>query len=267
MDKKHSKNKHIEQLDAIINYEVEKPYEEMDADLIEACVELSLELQEKNFTLSDEELEKKVRKIPFVDISDIKAIQQEKRRKINKKILLIAAIITILLAILAVFTVGHYVEDIHTVLKDTFGTVFNTPISEKLFINDDEITYNGLPGSYENIDEFCQKEKIAILFPDKLPNGIEFVKISITHSDKTIAACFSKEVTSYEICLDETIPQIIKDTADSYHTDSGLLCYIERMDDVGIVQVYFEHNGNYYLIGGTKEQILLDIIENLEEYK
>ena len=268
MSEANNTNKHIEQLNAIINYEVEKPYKEMDADLVEVCVELIFELQGKNFTLSDEKLEEKVRKIPFVDIADVKAIQQKKRKKIKtRKILLIAAIIAILLAVLAVFSTGRYIEDIHRFMKDTFGSVFDAPIGEIFYNDNNEDLNNGIVVVYENIDEFCEKENIAVLCPTELPSGIEFVNIRISHSDRAIIIYYNKEITSYEIYLDKAIPQVVKDTAESYYTDNNLTCYIERMEDIGIVQIYFEHNGNYYMVGGANEQILLNIIENLEEYK
>ncbi len=267
MDKNDSTHKYIEHLNGIINYEVEKPYKEMDADLVEACVELSLELQSKNFTLSNEELEEKVRKIPFVDIAEITAIQQNKRKKIKKKkILLIAAIIAILCAILAVFAIGTE-WNFFDIAREKFGSIFNSPIGESIVIGDDEYVHKGQDNIYKNIKSFCETENYDVLLPGKLPDEIELNDIEVIKIDNTIIVSFNSDISSYEIYLGKSIPQIIKDTADYYKTDNNLQCYIERMDDVGIVQIHFEHNGNYYSIGGANEQILLDIIENLEEYK
>ncbi len=268
MDKNDSTHKYIEHLNGIINYEVEKPYKEMDADLVEACVELSLELQGKNFTLSNEELEEKVRKIPFVDVGEITAIQQNKRKKIKKKkILLIAAIIAILCAILSVFAIGYHLDYFHSILKDKFGTIIDAPVGETIVKGNDEFTHFGKSNLYKNITAFCKNENIAVLLPNKLPDGIEIIDIAIIEFDNTIIISFNSDISSYEIYLDASITQIIKDTANEAIVINGLTCYICRFDDVNSVQVYFEHNGNYYSIGGTNEQILLDIIENLEEYK
>ena len=104
---KHSKEQLIEHLYAVMNAETEKPYEEIDADFIEACVELILELQGKNFTLSNEEVEEQVRKIPFVDIVDFEANHKKKNKRIKKKkILLIAAIIAVIFAFLTILSSG-----------------------------------------------------------------------------------------------------------------------------------------------------------------
>ena len=268
MDKNDSTHKYIEHLNGIINYEVEKPYKEMDADLVEACVELSLELQGKNFTLSNEELEEKVRKIPFVDIAEITAIQQNKRKKIKKKrILLIAAIIAILCAILAVFAIGYHLDYFHSILKDKFGTVFNAPVGETMIEGNDEFINTGSNNLYTDVNSFYKNEKYDVLLPNKLPDGIELTNIVIFENYRNITASFSAEISSYEVYLEKSIPQTILDVANETIDINTHTCYVCRFDDVNSVQVYFEHNGNYYSIGGTNEQILLDVIRNLEEYK
>ena len=262
------KLKLIEFFEFLLNEEISKPLGEMNSETVDDYISILLHLQGKKAELSSEYIDEQVRKIPFVDIADIRDIQQKKRKKIKKKkILLIAAIIAILLAILAVFSTGHYIENIHRFMKDTFGTVHDAPVGENILVDDKVFVNNGTPTLYANIDDFCKKEKIAVLVPDKLPNGIEFVNISITNSDKTIIVCYSKGITSYEIYLDKVIPQTIHDITNETVTINGLTCYICRFDDINATQVYFEHNKNYYSIGGTNEQILLDIIENLEEYK
>ncbi len=268
MDKKESTNKLIMHLNSIINHEVEKPYTEMDADLVEACVELSLELQGKNYTLSNEELEEKVRKIPFVDTKEFLNAAQKKRKKINKrKILLIAAIVAILCAILMVMSSGRFVEYWHSVMNEKFGSVFNVPVGEEYSEGDAEFTYNGKNIIYKDIETFFEKENYNVLLPAELNNEINIIDIMVTKPDNTIVVSFDSVITAYEIYFDATIPQIVKDTAETYITTNNLVCYIERMQDIGMVQIHFEYNGNYYNISGTDEQILLGVIENLEEYK
>ena len=268
MDKKESTNKLIMHLNSIINHEVEKPYTEMDADLVEACVELSLELQGKNYTLSNEQLEEKVRKIPFVDTKEILNAAQKKRKKINKrKILLIAAIVAILCAVLMVMSSGRFVDYWHSVMNEKFGSVFNVPVGEEYSEGDAEFTYNGKNIIYKDIETFFEKENYNVLLPAELNNEINIIDIMVTKPDNTIVVSFDSVITAYKVCFDATIPQIVKDTAETYITTNNLVCYIERMQDIGMVQIHFEYNGNYYNISGTDEQILLGVIENLEEYK
>ena len=267
MDKKESTNKLIRHLNSIINHEVEKPYTEMDADLVEACVELSLELQGKNYTLSNEELEEKVRKIPFVDTKEILNAAQKKRKINKRKILLIAAIVAILCAVLMVMSSGRFVDYWHSVMNEKFGSVFNVPVGEKYSEGSKEFIHNGESIIYEDIESFFKYEDYDVLLPNKLPKGIDFMNIHVIKFDDIITVSFESVITSYDIYLNASVPQIVKDTTYSYTTKNNLICYIERMDDIGMVQIHFEYNGNYYNISGTDEQILLGVIENLEEYK
>ena len=155
----------------------------------------------------------------------------------------------------------------HSVMNEEFGSVFNVPVGEEYKEGNGEFVNTGKPIIYTTIDEFYTKENYHVLLPDELPEEIEFIDLNIIKYDNIIFASYSSIITSYNIYLDATIPQIVKDTAETYITPNSLLCYIERMEDIDSVQIHFEHNGNYYSIGGTDEQILLGVIENLEEYK
>ncbi len=261
-----NKNQLIEHLYAVLNTEMEKPYEEIDADFIEVCVELILELQGKNFTLSNEEIEELVRKIPFVKVADFKAIQQNKKKKIKKrKILLIAAIIAILCTLLAVITSGRFVDYWHSIMNEKFGSVHNTPVGENFTEGNEEFGIYGKTFIYTNTIDFYANENYDVLLPNKLPSDINIINISLIKLDKTIFVSFNSTITSYEIMLETLLPQEIKNNVKETTVINSLTCYIDRMSDSNNIQIYFEHKGNYYSIGGTDEQILLEIIENLEE--
>lgn len=263
-----NRNQLIEHLYAVLNTEMEKPYEEIDADFIEVCVELILELQGKNFTLSNEEIEELVRKIPFVEVADFEAIQQSKKKKLKKrKILLIAAIIAILCTLLAVISSGRFVDYWHSVMNEKFGSVFNVPVGETYTEDNEEFFYAGNSVKYTSVQNFFEKEDYDVLLPNKLPADIELIDINILNYDNSIIVHFNSVITAYDIHLDVQLPQKIIDIANETVTINGLICYIYQSDSLNTVQIYFEHNGNYYLIGGTNRQILLDIIENLEELK
>ena len=263
-----NKNQLIEHLYAVLNTEMEKPYEEIDADFIEACVELILELQGKNFTLSNEEIEELVRKIPFVEVANFETIQQSKKKKLKKrKILLIAAIIAILCTLLAVISSGRFVDYWHSVMNEKFGSVHDTPVGDKYSEGNVEAGYLGKLIVYTDTNQFYNKENYDVLLPKKLPENINLIGVQVSKTDRTIYVSFDSVITSYEIMLDTLLPQNIIDITNDTVVINNLICYIYRLDDMNSVQIYFEHNENYYSIGGTDEQILLDIIENLEELK
>ena len=259
----------IAQLYAVLNREIEKPREEMDADLLEACTELILELQGKNFTLSNEEIEERVRKIPFVDIADINNAAQTKRKKIRKRrILLIAAVIAILITLLTIMTSGSELNKMHEFFNEKFGAVYNVPVGIPFMDGDDEHLHLGKDTHYESVEDFRKNESYNILLPSEdSTKAFELTDITVMHSINQIIVSFDKTINSFEITLGSGVPQWVLDNVENTTEINGILCYVDDMEDVPIVQIYFEHNGNFYNIGANSpdKQLLLQLIEILEE--
>lgn len=281
-DSEYNKDKLIGHLYAVMNKETEKSYEEMDADLVEACTELILELQDKNFTLSNEELEEKVRKIQFTDdaeitnISDINAPSKTRRKKSKpKKLLLIAAMVSLLGTLLMVFAAGNRyrttesdIDSIINILKQTYGSVANAPKNESIYIDDNiGVIVSDSGKLYNSREEFFENEDCDVLIPAQLPDDINIVDISVGGSGEIIVH-FDSVVTSYKIQIDTEIPQSIYNRIkEPVTTENNIDCYIEYMKANDTFQIHFNYNNDYYCICGTDKQILLNIINNLEEYK
>ena len=281
-DSEYNKDKLIEHLYAVMNKETEKSYEEMDADLVEACTELILELQGKNFTLSNEELEEKVRKIQFTDdaeitnISDINAPSKTRRKKSKpKKLLLIAAMGSLLGTLLMVFAAGNRyrttesdIDSIINILKQTYGSVANAPKNESIYFDDNiEVIVSDSGKIYNSREEFFENEDYDVLIPAQLPDDINIVDIYFSNS-QNIVVTFDSVVTCYVIEIDTDIPQAVyKKTNETVTTENNIVYYFEYLKETDTFQVHFSYNGDYYWICGTDEQILLNIINNLEEYK
>ena len=101
----------IKKLELLRDLEAEKPVEEMDVSLVMACVELILELRGETVNFTPEEVEEKVRKIPFVEETTTlntppQSVKGRSTKVKSRKILLIAAIISILIAIFAVTSIA-----------------------------------------------------------------------------------------------------------------------------------------------------------------
>lgn len=262
---KSNKDRLLNHLFAVLDTESEKPYTEMDADLVSACVELILELQGKNYTLSNEEIEEKVSKIPFADTSEIKLVAQKKSTKINtKKILLIAAVIALLCALLAIFSTSQYMEHWHTVIMDKYGSMFDAPVSVPFTQGNEEFIIHGKSKNYESPEEFYEEEKLQVLMPGKLPDGIKLKHISFLDADNEIILTFDSVITGFAIYPNTCLPENIADIATKICNINSKYCYLYIDQEIPIIQMYFEHNNNYYKISGTDEQSLIYIIENLE---
>ncbi len=265
------KSQLIEHLYDVLNAEMAKPYEEIDAELIEACVELILELQGKNFTLSNEEIENLVRKIPFIEVADFEAARKQRKKTNKKKILLIAAIIAILCAIMAIISSGDKWDEAGYFI-DRYGDLDNAPLYEPIYVNGFEYTFIESSSNYTEPKEFCEKEDVHnLLFPTELPEGVHFEFICKTKElDKDVVIIYLPGIEGFSVELDSEVPQLAKDVADKTHTtESGILCYIlyaEQYEGGTYIQIHFEYGGNLYTVTGiNNEQALLDIIESLEE--
>lgn len=269
MGNSNSKQTLIRLLTFIRDCEAEKPLDEINMGLIEACVKLLLKLQKKEIVFTTEQIKERVRKIPFVLTPDFggKTTKKVKKYTTKKKILLVAAIIAILCALLAVISIGHNIDYWHSVMNEKFGSVHDMSTNENFIEGNEEAGYLGKPSIYKSADDFYNKENYDVLLPDKLPDGIELIGVQVIKNDNTIFVSFNVGITSYDIHLNTQIPQEIIDLSNETVVLNNLTCYILRFEDINSVQIYFEHNDNYYCIGGTDEQILLDMIENLEEYK
>ncbi len=262
-----SKHSLIALLHFMRDRELDKPREEFDEGLFEACVKLLLVLQGKEITNTTEQIEEKVRNIPVVLSADFTGETTKKVKKYTtkKKILLVAAIIAILCAFLAVFSIGYNLDYWHSVMNEKFGSVFNVPVGEKYVEENKEFIHTGVSVFYEDIDDFRKNEKTNVLLPSELPDDISLTRIQISEAENKIYVSFNNVITSYEININTQLQKELSINSESYTTDNGILCYIKKIDGTDIVQIYFEYNGNTYTIGGTDRQTLLDIINDLEE--
>ncbi len=260
MEKAVTKQHLIEYISFIRDCELEKPLEKIDEEFVSTCVTILLRLQNKKATISDMQIENNVNSL----ISTPTPAPDKLKVYKSKKILLVAAVIAISFALLAVISIGHNIDYWHSVMNEKFGSVLNVPIGEKFMEGNDEFVHAGDSVIYTKTDKFFENEPYDVLIPTKLPDEIGLVDIMITSSTNNIAVSFDAVITAYEIYLNTQIPQEIIDLSNETVVLNNLTCYILRFEDINSVQIYFEHNGNYYCIGGTDEQILLDIIDNLE---
>ncbi|MBO5065324.1 MAG: hypothetical protein J6D06_04325 [Clostridia bacterium] len=259
-----SEEKLIELLLFIRHKEVKKPFDEMDHDLITACTELLLDLQNIEVTLSPEEINEKVKNIPFIESIDTKAVKS--KRKINKKrILLIAAIISVLIAILSIASIGSE-WNMFDILIDKFGRVSGAPSGVEFYENGVSYGVNGPEKFYSSIDDFMKNENPDILLPSDFPNALTLKDIAVsTEGEHDIINLLFEEGLSYTVYKKTPIPEgVIENVSPVTMGNTGI--YIEDLSDVNSYQVHFSYNGDYYYIVHSDKQQVLEILKNLEVY-
>ena len=273
MKNKYKKNYDaIKYLSVLSEKEIQKPVEEMDCDLILSCSEILLKLQGKKGSLTEKEIDEKVRKISFTESSDnvkeFKVNKNVRTKTTQRRILLIAAVIAILVAILSFVSVAFEWNIIDS-MKEKFGSVFNIPVGIEQVENGVTLINNGKNTKYKNIDELVENENINILLPNNLPNDIEIEKLVISNDKATerITVIFSEEKLYFTVMLSCDMPKEVTEKYDKKITINFVDYYISYLTDVDTTLIQFTHNGNYYKITCNDMEILLDIIENLEEYE
>jgi len=261
----------IKKLELLRDLESEKPVEEMDVSLVMACVELILELRGETVNFTPEEVEEKVRKIPFVEETTTlntppKSVKGRSTKVKSRKILLIAAIISILIAIFAVTSIA-FDWNIFDELKNRFGTVADTPVNEEVNINGITITSQGERRIYTTMEEALKKERINILYPSELPPNLKVNQLLLyrENTNYKVTFVFNDEKLLYSVVLEQEVSVDIKSIANEIITINGIDCYLLEMNDIGISQIHFDYNGNMYKLSYTNKQDLIEVIENLKE--
>ena len=265
-----NKERLIKNLEILCYLESEKPISEMDTDLIKVSVDFISELLGEEVTLTPEEIEEKVRKIPFVETATLNTTQESVKGKTTKvkshKILLIAAIISILVAIFAITSIA-FDWNIFDELKNRFGTVADAPVNEEIDVGSLTVIVNGKPIIYSDINDFLDSKDLNALYPETLPDNIKLkhVVFDRINSKDRLVLSFDNTNFIYTILFDETVSEDIKNISTEIITINNLEYYIIDMPDLGLVQVYFTYNNNLYTLSYNNKQELIETIENLKE--
>ena len=263
----------IKKLELLRDLEAEKPVEEMDVSLVKACVELILELRGETVNFTPEEVEEKVRKIPFVEETTTlntppQSVKGRSTKVKSRKILLIAAIISILIAIFAVSSIA-FEWNIFDELKEKFGMVFNVPVNDKIDVDGITVISNGEFYFYDTLEYAGEGINLDILYPSKLPNDIIAKKIMVSNfeSKEKIVFVFNNTDYTYTIVFKDKLPKEVFSENTEKIRINDIDCFIFDLKDLGVVQVYFEYNNALYLLSCNNKQDLIYIIENLKEFK
>ena len=265
-----NKSELIKNLESLYDLEIKKSIETIDTDLLDETIAFGLELNELEVTLTPEEIEEKVRKIPFVETATLNTTPTSVKGKTTKvkshKILLIAAIISILVAIFTITSIA-FDWNIFDELKNRFGTVADAPINEDIDVNGITVVMRGETTAFDSIEEFLENEKFDILYPTKLPETTFLNQVVLQQTDKTnkINFVFNNSDFSYIVVFNKSISEDIKNISIEMLEINNLNCYIIDMPDLGQVQIHFTHNNNLYSLSYNNKQELIEIIENLKE--
>ncbi len=264
-----NKYKLIAALEYFRDKEASKPVEEMDHEYVSELVSLLLDLQEKHVTLTTQEINEKVRKIPFVktDISERISANKGNGKHVNKKrVLLVAACVALLLALLCFISVATD-NAFYQFFKDKFGTVIDAPERIEYSVNGVSVMCYDDVAKYDSLEEAYEAQALNILLPGYMPYGTAIERIYIEEDNNGRYVYMNtndNELVSIDIALQKELPAELVNNVEPV-TIKDKLCYINHMADVGIYQAMFLYNDDVYTINCPDEQELLKMIENFKE--
>lgn len=262
----------LEKLKNLYDLEIQKPLKEINTEFIDKIVSLSLEIQGLKAELTPEEVEEKVRKIPFVEIATLNTTPESVKGRATKvkshKILLIAAIISILVAIFTITSIA-FDWNIFDELKNRFGTVAETPVNEMVDVNGITVVMNGESSVYNTLEEAEENINLKILYPLKLPENIKLSKIMLSKDDSKDKVIFVFDTIdfTYSVTFDCMVSEDIKNGASEEIEINNIKCYITEISELDVVQICFMFNDDLYKLVYNDKQDLIEVIENLKELK
>ena len=248
-------------LNKLLDYETDMLcLDEGDMDLIHACASRLDELNGP--AMSDEEFLAAIKKAEEEYVSsntNTLPVRTVKRRLASKKIWLVAAVIA-LLAATATITVSAFGFNVFEYFKEVIGL----PAGEKVDKDTITLVNNGKFEEYGSIEELLLAEKIDILYPSVLPDGVrlEAVNISIGQNGNDFIE-FKTIDSSIYISVDTKMEN---DTIDGYteHFVVANCTYYVFKDEKFAVCYY---DDCYYYISSDSYENLILIINNMREIK
>lgn len=251
-------------LEKVLDFEIEMIcHGNGDMDVMRQCSEI-LDERSKSDKLNHDDILAIINKTKSEQVTIINAdnacpsvvAPQRKMRFVFKRIAIVAAAIIIMMtttvAIAAAFGV-NILGYLNQVIRQDKGS--------EIIAGDFTFHHQGEIKEYSSLEEMIEMEKLDILYPTELPDGIYIDKVMVLESP----------IAEKEICITTTDPNIIITVFIEYYEN------IPAFEDAEIFQVnncrfYIENNiamcfnkGNYYSIKADDFDDLIMIIENFKE--
>lgn len=249
-------------LNKLLDYETDMLcLDEGDMDLIHACASRLDELNGP--AMSDEEFLAVIKKVEDEYVSsntNTLPVRTVKRRLASKKIWLVAAVIALLAAMVTV-TASAFGFNVFEYFKEVIGL----PAGEKVDKDTITLVNNGKFEEYGSIEELLLAEKIDILYPSVLPDGVrmEEVNISIGQNSGDYVEYITNDPATIVTVDTNTEPQLISGYKEQITVGE---CTFYAFSDGDFYAVSY-YNDCYYYIGSDSYENLILIINNMREIK
>ena len=252
----------ISKIASILDTEVKKPYEVMDADLVYECVDFLMEMVGDEKRLTNEEVQKNINEIPFVE--EDKPNIAVKGKRFAKRSLWVAAcfLVIMLIANLVAMAFG---TDIVSIFKEWGSVIVNMAAGERIDTNEISIIKPNYSASYDTLEELLAAEGYSILYPTYLPDGYTVQSVTYMEFDgkREVAYFTGNADVTIQVTLEGQLAAEEMQNTKAIEIIAGYTCYM--VSDAAFAQARFLYNGNVYAIKTNSYEITVKIIENLKE--
>ena len=248
-------------LNKLLDYETDMLcLDEGDMDLIHACASRLDELNGP--AMSDEEFLAVIKKAEEDYVSGNRnalPAKPVKRRFISKKIWIVAAAIA-LFAAMATVTASAFGFNVFEYFKEVIGL----PAGEKVDKDTITLVNNGKFEEYGSIEELLLAEKIDILYPSVLPDGVRMEEVNISigqNSGDYVEYITNDPATIVTVDTSIALSEVTEYT--EQYTSDYCTYYIYGNENFAVCY----YNDCYYYIGSDSYENLILIINNMREIK
>ncbi len=252
----------ISKIASILDTEVEKPYEAMDADLVYECVDFLMEMVGDEKRLTNEEIQENINDIPFVD--ENKSGKPAKGKRYVRRTFWVAACLVVIMLIANLVAMA-FGTDIISVFKEWGSVIVNMAAGERIDTKEISIIKPNYSASYDTLEELLAAEGYSILYPTYLPDGYTVQSVTYIEFDKKreVAYFTGSADVSIQVTLDGQLADEEIQNTKTIEIIAGYTCYM--VSDAAFAQARFIYNGNVYTVKTNSVDHTVKIIENLKE--
>ena len=230
------KKRTIKLLGEIISSESAKPDDEADFVLIEECENLLCELLDADISLSEEDIDARIKKITQ---KNSKILFGKTKKRISRVVAIACASIALCIG------VGAAACMIDPKILDGIRTILKYNVGESIDIDGITFTNGGKVKEYKTIDELLADNQIDIMYPHELPEGVYIEDVYVSEEG----------LFPIEMALSNNGMIFI------YDTD------IEDYEKLKTISDGIEINGNIFYVKQTHEQWTALVYNDLYMYQ
>jgi len=257
-----AEDKVIEYLAGEIAKERKKPAAQQDQSRIEKCLDTIAKLKNHKIEYSQEELKAKANALLTKAHAKEESGKNTAHAPTHRYRLRPALVVVILLVVVCLL--GTTACGVIPSLRMWFVRIVNNPGAS---VDDNGITYsyNGQAVIYEDIEELLEKEQLDILYPGKLPDGVELKNVQRKNDDNGEIIFFVFNTIDFNYSITLKYNEVFSPSDSSLKYDAnGFTAYCRQEQELNRYIAVFLYEGDYYYVTAKDMVSLQEVLDNMK---